>query len=56
MIAQLPESHRALQASLRAFCEEQVKPRLVGGHAPLGAISGGTGSVVIGARLGAEPK
>jgi 2-polyprenyl-6-methoxyphenol hydroxylase-like FAD-dependent oxidoreductase len=22
----LPESHRALQATLRAFCEEQVKP------------------------------
>ena len=26
MPAELPESHRALQASLRAFCEEQVKP------------------------------
>jgi len=24
---ELPESHRALQASLRAFCEEKVKPR-----------------------------
>ena len=23
---ELPESHRALQASLRAFCEEKVKP------------------------------
>jgi alkylation response protein AidB-like acyl-CoA dehydrogenase len=27
MPPELPESHRALQASLRAFCEEQVKPR-----------------------------
>jgi alkylation response protein AidB-like acyl-CoA dehydrogenase len=26
MIVQLPESHCALQASLRAFCEERVKP------------------------------
>jgi alkylation response protein AidB-like acyl-CoA dehydrogenase len=26
MTPELPESHRALQASLRAFCEEQVKP------------------------------
>lgn len=26
MELQLPESHRALQASLKAFCEEQVKP------------------------------
>lgn len=26
MTTELPESHRALQASLRAFCEEQVKP------------------------------
>jgi alkylation response protein AidB-like acyl-CoA dehydrogenase len=26
MTQELPESHRALQASLRAFCEEQVKP------------------------------
>ncbi len=26
MISELPESHRALQASLRAFCEEKVKP------------------------------
>ena len=26
MTPELPESHRALQASLRAFCEERVKP------------------------------
>jgi alkylation response protein AidB-like acyl-CoA dehydrogenase len=26
MTSELPESHRALQASLRAFCEERVKP------------------------------
>ena len=26
MTPELPESHRALKASLRAFCEEQVKP------------------------------
>jgi alkylation response protein AidB-like acyl-CoA dehydrogenase len=26
MILDLPESHRALQASLRAFCEEKVRP------------------------------
>lgn len=27
MTSELPESHRALQASLRAFCEEKVKPQ-----------------------------
>lgn len=27
MDLELPESHRALQSSLRAFCEEKVKPR-----------------------------
>jgi alkylation response protein AidB-like acyl-CoA dehydrogenase len=26
MLPELPESHRALQASIRAFCEERVKP------------------------------
>src|SRR5450432_2808811 len=26
MTSELPESHRALQASVRAFCEERVKP------------------------------